>query len=215
MSLVMQQDLTINLKSDLEAVKRHYCNISTFMTEAHTQSLNFFKLIIHAQLTGQAALPYGLGLNLADYKKLLAAVNYLEINNLDKQWYLPENVLPQNKSNLMTELLNMRLAERDDLTALLNQHKSTDALFVSFVATIVATACLNPLHLWQSLGFEKRADLGRWLNLNFPNLTAENTKNMRWKRFFYLKLCKQGGDYICRAPSCEECSSFDECFSPE
>lgn len=185
------------------------------LSDINQQSFTFFSTIIKAQLQGKSALPYQLGLTTKHYKSLLTALNDLEIKTLDQQWHCTTNTQQQQKSTLMTHLLAMRLEERDSLTALLTQHQARQSLLTHCAAIMVATACLNPLHLWQSLGFAKRADLGLWLALNFPKLTASNTKGMRWKRFFYLKLCEQGGDYVCRAPSCEECSSFAECFSAE
>jgi nitrogen fixation protein NifQ len=38
---------------------------------------------------------------------------------------------------------------------------------------------------------------------------------MRWKKFFYLKLCERAEIRACRAPSCGVCKMQVECFGSE
>ena len=174
----------------------------------------FLKVVITSQLTGKSSLPYQLGLSTNDYQRLLVDLADESINALDKNWYQTAQGTQIERSKLVLELMKIRKEERDDLINLLASYRDKSIPFSDSAAIIIATACLNSSHLWKSLAFERRDELTDWIKLNFP-LLAEKNKQMRWKRFFYLQLCKQGGDYICRAPSCGECSSFNECFLPE
>lgn len=173
----------------------------------------FFNIVINAQLNGTSSLPYRLGLTSPDYQHLLTSLNNSSLIALDHKWQNNATTVQGERSELLTQLMNMRLEERQDLITLLSSHKDRGQPLSEMAATVIATACLNSSHLWKSLAFNERSELSQWITLNFPALAAEN-KQMRWKRFFYLQLCKQGGDYICRAPSCGECSNFKDCFLP-
>ncbi|GLS32012.1 nitrogen fixation protein NifQ [Mesorhizobium albiziae] len=82
-------------------------------------------------------------------------------------------------------------------------------------AKIIARRAMRDDHLWQDLGLFNRAELGRLLATHFPTLAAGNTKNMKWKKYFYRKLCEAEGFSLCTAPSCRECNDFKSCFGPE
>lgn len=83
------------------------------------------------------------------------------------------------------------------------------------LARAVARRALRPDHLWQDLGLFDRSDLNRLLARHFPTLHAGNTANMRWKKYFYRKLCEAEGFSLCSAPSCAECADFADCFGSE
>ncbi len=83
------------------------------------------------------------------------------------------------------------------------------------VATMIARRAMRPDHLWQDLGLFDRAELGRLLALFFPVLHAGNTNNMRWKKYFYRRLCEAEGFALCSAPSCAACTDFADCFGAE
>ncbi|PWJ87612.1 nitrogen fixation protein NifQ [Mesorhizobium sp. NZP2234] len=82
-------------------------------------------------------------------------------------------------------------------------------------AKIIARRSLRNDHLWQDLGLFNRAELSRLMARHFPALAAGNTKNMKWKKYFYRKLCEAEGFSLCTAPSCQECGDFESCFGPE
>ncbi|WP_353642866.1 nitrogen fixation protein NifQ [Mesorhizobium sp. WSM2239] len=82
-------------------------------------------------------------------------------------------------------------------------------------AKIIARRALRNDHLWQDLGLFNRAELSRLLATHFPTLAAGNTKNMKWKKYIYRKLCEAEGFLLCTAPSCGECNDFESCFGPE
>ena len=50
---------------------------------------------------------------------------------------------------------------------------------------------------------------------HFAPLASRNTKNMRWKRFFYRSLCEDDGLVMCTTPVCTQCNDFNLCFGDE
>ncbi|MBM2715715.1 nitrogen fixation protein NifQ [Mesorhizobium caraganae] len=82
-------------------------------------------------------------------------------------------------------------------------------------AKIIARRAMRNDHLWQDLGLFNRAELSRLLATHFPTLAEGNTQNMKWKKYFYRKLCEAEGFSLCTAPNCRECSDFESCFGPE
>ncbi|MBD1388218.1 nitrogen fixation protein NifQ [Neiella sp. HB171785] len=171
--------------------------------------------IIHGQLAGQVNLPHGLGLEYAAYHGLLLELADETLLAADKHWQnMGDNHLTM-RSTVLGELLAMQLAERNELVSLLLEYAAEDAQHVDSVAVMVATACLSPAHLWKSLGLTSRQQLRQLLTFFFPQLVALNQQNMRWKRFFYRCLCERSGDYVCKAPNCVDCSSYQECFTAE
>ncbi|GLR45997.1 iron-molybdenum cofactor biosynthesis protein NifQ [Mesorhizobium amorphae] len=105
--------------------------------------------------------------------------------------------------------------EEELLRGLLQAHaRPGDQASVCF-ARIIARRAMRRKHLWQDLGLSNRAELSRLLATHFPTLAAGNTQNMKWKKYFYRKLCEAEGFSLCTAPSCRECNDFESCFGPE
>ena len=98
---------------------------------------------------------------------------------------------------------------------LLVRHRADTRPATRFLAAIVARRAMRDDHLWQDLGLSNRAELSRLLSAYFPRLAAGNTKNMRWKKYFYRTLCEAEGFSLCTAPSCSVCSDFASCFGEE
>ena len=80
---------------------------------------------------------------------------------------------------------------------------------------MVARRAMEPNHLWEDLGLRDRSELSRLLMRHFAPLARDNTRNMRWKRFFYRKLCEDDGVVMCSTPVCAQCGDFAECFGDE
>ncbi len=108
-----------------------------------------------------------------------------------------------------------RFPELDELKELLQNHKDINVVGSSEMVEVVAMGCLGNDHLWQDLGLWSRPQLSALMKTNFPTLAARNTKDMKWKKFLYKQLCEAEGVYVCRAPSCEVCTDYAKCFSPE
>lgn len=107
--------------------------------------------------------------------------------------------------------------EFDDLVELLLEHRAQpdEDGNGNGLAYVVATAAMGDNHLWQDLGLPSRDVLSRLLRENFPTLAALNTRDMKWKKFFYRQLCERAGVPICKSPNCAECCDFRACFGPE
>lgn len=98
---------------------------------------------------------------------------------------------------------------------LLLAERSTDGEVGRWLAAMVARRAMEPNHLWEDLGLRERAELSRLLTRHFAPLAARNTRNMRWKRFFYRMLCEDDGFVMCTTPVCTQCNDFDLCFGEE
>lgn len=105
--------------------------------------------------------------------------------------------------------------EMDDLRTLLIKNRTGHSESEYWMVDIVIAGCLGNDHLWQDLGLWCRGDLSKLMMDNFKPLAERNNKDMKWKKFLYKQLCETEGIYTCRAPSCEVCADYDNCFGPE
>ena len=107
------------------------------------------------------------------------------------------------------------IPEIDDLIGLLTDYRAGPAVQFDWMARIVAWGCAGRDHLWQDLGLAHRGELTTLMQTAFPRLAAENTGDMKWKKFIYRQYCTRDGIYICPAPSCSECVDYAKCFAAE
>jgi len=178
--------------------------------EKFPPNTEFFMEIIGAQRWGKNCLPTHLGLEDAQYEKLIQRY-FSGIKNL-----LPRNNETDDENGqLRQQLLELRREEWQELRELLLAHRRDEDISEEWLASIIAAACLGSSHLWRDLGLSSRDNLKNLLFSNFPKLAMRNDKDMRWKKFLYKQLCEQGGHYVCRAPSCDVCPTYDECFGDE
>jgi nitrogen fixation protein NifQ len=98
---------------------------------------------------------------------------------------------------------------------LLLAQRSTDSDVSRWLAAMIARRAMEPNHLWEDLGLRERTELSRMLMRHFAPLAGRNTKNMRWKRFFYRMLCEDDGFVMCTTPICTQCNDFHLCFGEE
>jgi len=84
----------------------------------------------------------------------------------------------------------------------------------AWLVSAVGSAALFDDHLWTDLQLPNRPALSQLLQARFPSLAARNTRNMRWKAFFYKQICDRAG-LVCRSPSCGSCDEYEFCFGPE
>jgi nitrogen fixation protein NifQ len=167
----------------------------------------FWQPLLSHYVQGKTALPPFLGLSLIQYQHLIEQVNDLSAEN-----YLTYAEHHAPAMMLRQELLGLRQSEHQELLNLLSNALNLSSHFGHDMVTVIANACMGGQHLWRDLGMPDRPRLTELFAYYFPILHANNSRNMRWKRFLYKQLCEGGGDYLCRAPSCDQCSSFDECF---
>ncbi|PMR73765.1 nitrogen fixation protein NifQ [Billgrantia endophytica] len=170
----------------------------------------WLRQIHQAQRDGLGCLPFHLGLDEPAYAALI-------------QTHLPElarqigttDKRAQECGELRAELLEMRRDEWWELHDLLLSHRHGNGPDGTWMAGIVAAGCLGGDHLWRDLGLDSRQQLSELLEHNFPRLVELNVQDMRWKKFFYKQLCEREGGYVCRAPSCDICPTYHDCFGEE
>ncbi len=125
---------------------------------------------------------------------------------------------PRASNHFAKSFCDVRGADDDEVAMvrdLLLAHRSTAGDEGRWLAFMVARRAVEPNHLWEDLGLRDRSELSRLLTRHFAPLAARNTKNMRWKRFFYRTLCESDGLVMCSAPVCSSCGDFDLCFGQE
>ena len=169
---------------------------------AHAAGLpsdEIFAQMISSQTEGSGALPPCLGLEEKDFSALLTT-------------HFPGVQLVVRCG---AEDDDQRAPERDDVLALLLEHRAHRNKSEEWMAEIVTNACMASDHLWQDLGLWSREYLSRLMKQNFPALAAKNVHDMKWKKFIYKQLCEKEDIRICRAPSCEVCADYLNCFGPE
>lgn len=168
----------------------------------------FWRPIANAYCRCQTAQPPYMGLAPSGFDRV-----YQRLATLGLIVSLPKHKTPQRETHQL--LFSMREEEYSQLVDLLECYVDQATCYHREAVMVIATTCLGSNHLWSDLGLPDRKALNEMIRFYFPVLHAKNHNNMRWKRFFYRQLCESGGDYVCRSPSCEECSSYDECFEPE
>lgn len=157
--------------------------------------------ILASWLTGKSCLPQCLGMTEKNFMRMI-----------DK--HFPDYLYPLiSPGNSLVDA--NRYDEREEVMNLLRQHRAGLSDTEEWIAEIVTTACQGQDHLWQDMGLWSRKDLSSLMALNFPSLAIKNNKDMKWKKFIYKQLCITEGIYTCRAPSCEVCADYDDCFGPE
>ncbi|MDR3465049.1 MAG: nitrogen fixation protein NifQ [Xanthobacteraceae bacterium] len=112
-----------------------------------------------------------------------------------------------------------RAADPDDemimVRDLLLGQRSSPGETGGWLAAMIARRSMEPNHLWEDLGLRDRAELTRMLTRHFAPLAQRNTRNMRWKRFFYRMMCEDDGFVMCTTPVCTNCADFNLCFGEE
>jgi nitrogen fixation protein NifQ len=98
---------------------------------------------------------------------------------------------------------------------LLLAHRSSEGDTGRWLAAMIARRSMEANHLWEDLGLRDRSELTRLLTRHFGPIAVRNTKNMRWKRFFYRMLCEDDGLVMCSTPVCTNCNDFNLCFGDE
>ncbi|RQH07127.1 nitrogen fixation protein NifQ [Paraburkholderia dinghuensis] len=102
-----------------------------------------------------------------------------------------------------------------ELCALLLQHDRTAATNPAdsrCLATIIATACLRPDHLWRDLGLSGRDDVTNIFERHYPDLIERNVNGLRWKKFLPQEVALANGRAITFAPGCPGCEDFQHCY---
>lgn len=157
--------------------------------------------IIASWLAGEGALPDYLGLQPMQFQRLLVQC-------------FSSHRLPGKAASAKAADFS-RMLEKQDLEQFLRRYAAEQTAQSEWLISMIVAACLGSDHLWQDLGLWSRKDLSALLAHNFPEMAVLNNKDMKWKKFLYKQLCEAEGIYVCRAPSCEECKDYSNCFGAE
>lgn len=82
-----------------------------------------------------------------------------------------------------------RGTEYDGIFGLLMEHAAAGDAEAASVADRIARGCLADGHLWRAMELMSRSELRELFETHFPELAAGNTKDMRWKKYLYKRLC--------------------------
>jgi nitrogen fixation protein NifQ len=131
--------------------------------------------------------------------------------------YLPAaaGLLPGRHDPPLPEPAAADTLEEPDLRRLLLDHRSHGAIEEEWLAAIIARRAQGANHLWQDLGLFERAELSAMMARHFRPLAERNSRDMKWKKFFYRELCRMDGIVICKAPNCADCCDVALCFGAE
>lgn len=172
--------------------------------------------MISSQRHGRTCLPRHLGLQAVDFHWLVETE--LQAVGRRHKHISPTRIgrsEQEQEQDLRQQLLEMRVDEWQEIRSLLRRHRHGQDDLELVMADVLAAGCLGGDHLWRDLGLVNRDQLSQLMQTNFPILFERNSANMKWKKFFYKQLCEEGGGYVCRAPSCQECTAYKDCFGPE
>lgn len=90
---------------------------------------------------------------------------------------------------LPADIPDSRRSEYDGLVGLLLDFSIPGDEQAVEIADRVARGCLIDGHLWCAMQLGSRAELRELLENHFPELSGGNTKDMRWKKYLYKRLC--------------------------
>lgn len=168
-----------------------------------TELADLVARMLASQLAGEGDMPQRLGLSRVQFTNMLQ-----QLYDLDDS---------SSFGKYGRELDLSRAPEHEDLRILFLEHTldGINEKTAEWVADILVAGCMGGDHLWQDLGLWSRNDLTALIRSAFAPLADKNTQDMKWKKFFYKQLCVREGVYACRAPSCQVCVDYSNCFGPE
>lgn len=155
--------------------------------------------VLDAARSGRLRAPETLGLSRASFETMLSR-------------HLPALEIQVDQADGCAPILEDEFA---DLVALLLVHRSHDGPETEWLAHALACGCMGRDHLYQDMGLPDRQALSDLLRRHFTALYEKNVGNMKWKKFFYKQLCDRAEVHACRAPSCQVCADYRNCFGPE
>jgi nitrogen fixation protein NifQ len=109
----------------------------------------------------------------------------------------------------------VRAEDEACLVDLLLRGANTGSELERLLAGMIARRAQRPNHLWQDLGLRNRSELSTLMDDYFAPLARRNISDMKWKKFFFRLICRDASYTLCTAPSCGECSDYDNCFNEE
>jgi nitrogen fixation protein NifQ len=114
-------------------------------------------------------------------------------------------------TGIVVHIPDEELALRD----LFRLYACDNSPLTEWIGAMLAHRAQLPNHLWQDLGLSCRDEGSALIARHFPRLQERNSKDMKWKKFFYRLICRSEGFSLCAAPVCTDCDDFDDCFGVE
>lgn len=84
-----------------------------------------------------------------------------------------------------------------------------------WAAHALACGCFGGGHLWEDMGLSGRDDVATLLRQCFAPVFVANTADMKWKKFFYRRVCARLDLQPCPEPSCDRCEHYAQCHGAE
>jgi len=156
--------------------------------------------MLASHLCGAGSMPVLLGLDAEIFARML-------------DLHFPSFEWPSGLSAPAWDMADM--PEYAELKALFDDYRIAPNDEQPWWTTLLIAGCTGRNHLWEDLGLFERTDLTELIRVNYPELAARNSRDMKWKKFLYKQLCEREGIVACPAPTCDACAQFSECFSPE
>lgn len=91
--------------------------------------------------------------------------------------------------NCASDIPRERRAEFEGIVAMLREGADASYPDADALATRIARCSLLDGHLWRTMGLADRSQLRSLFETRFPELAAGNTRDMRWKKYLYKRLC--------------------------
>lgn len=91
--------------------------------------------------------------------------------------------------NIPADIPANRRSEYEGIVGLLMKSATHGDDGALAAADAIARGSLLDGHLWRAMQLGNRDDLRALFEAHFPELAAGNTKDMRWKKYLYKRLC--------------------------
>lgn len=185
----------------------YYDPLFAYARTLDSVTLTFVSAIGMARSSSRLSGRAGFGLGTSDYRAMLDRY----FPGAERAYLTPaiRRALESAQSN------GTETDEFEDLVRLLLEYQSQGSPENRWLAYAIAACCMGDEHLWQDMGLADRQALSDLMAEYFSELNARNTGRMRWKKFLYKQLCERDGAFVCRSPSCAECSEYANCFGSE
>jgi len=105
--------------------------------------------------------------------------------------------------------------EFQDLVDMLEADRSSGAVETGWLAHALACGCFGGNHLWHDMGLSGREDVTVLLQQYFRPVFDANTNHMKWKKFFYHRICERLDLHPCPEPVCSDCDNYAVCYGSE
>ena len=105
--------------------------------------------------------------------------------------------------------------EFQELVNMLMADCSSDAPETKWLAYALACGCFGGHHLWHDMGLSGRDDVCFLLKVYFRPIFDANIDQMKWKKFFYHRICEQMDLHPYPVPIRTDCDDYSVCYGSE